>query len=140
MHTEDLVEIEEIKQLKARYFRFVDQKQWDKLADVFTPDAVLTVGPNPNDVWRGRQEIIDRIRGALADTISIHHGHMPEIELTGNTTATGIWAMSDYLRGPRFTLQGYGHYTEDYVKQKGKWRIKNSLLTRLHVEAGPGVQ
>ena len=140
MHAEDLLQIEEIKKLKARYFRFVDTKRWDELADVFTPDAVLTIGPNPEDVWKGRQKIIDRIRGELDDTMSIHHGHMPEIELTSDTTATGTWAMSDYLQGPRFTLHGYGHYQEEYVKQDGAWRISNSLLTRLHVETGPGIQ
>ena len=34
-----LVHVENIKQLKARYFRFVDSKQWDALRDVFTDDA-----------------------------------------------------------------------------------------------------
>ena len=31
-----LVQVENIKQLKARYFRFVDSKQWDALRGVFT--------------------------------------------------------------------------------------------------------
>jgi len=33
---ERLVAIEEIKTLKARYFRFVDTKQWDDLRACFT--------------------------------------------------------------------------------------------------------
>jgi hypothetical protein len=30
--------IENIRALKARYFGLMDTKQWDELADVFTPD------------------------------------------------------------------------------------------------------
>jgi len=30
MTPEDLVEIEQIRQLKARYFRLMDQKKWDE--------------------------------------------------------------------------------------------------------------
>ena len=33
MTPEDLVEIEAIKQVKYRYFRFLDLKQWDEIAD-----------------------------------------------------------------------------------------------------------
>src|ERR1700733_6454504 len=36
-----LVHVENIKQLKARYFRFVDSKQWDALRDVFTDDLLF---------------------------------------------------------------------------------------------------
>ena len=36
-----LVHVENIKQLKARYFRFVDSKQWDALRDVFTDDVLF---------------------------------------------------------------------------------------------------
>ena len=41
MTPEDLVEIERIKQLKARYFQLMDQKRWDEWADVFTEDVVI---------------------------------------------------------------------------------------------------
>ena len=36
MTPEDLVEIEAIKQLKARYFRSMDEKRWDDWGQVFT--------------------------------------------------------------------------------------------------------
>ena len=35
------VAIEEIHQLKARYFRCMDTKDWAGLTDVFAPDAVM---------------------------------------------------------------------------------------------------
>ena len=35
----DLVEIEQIKRLKYKYLRCLDQKLWDEIAECFTPDA-----------------------------------------------------------------------------------------------------
>src|SRR3546814_6402828 len=37
----NLLAINEIKSLKARYFRFVDTKDWVGLATLFTPDATM---------------------------------------------------------------------------------------------------
>jgi len=39
--THKLVETEANKQVKARYARAVDTKDWDLLASVFSPDAEL---------------------------------------------------------------------------------------------------
>ena len=79
-------------------------------------------------------DLVAKVSGFLSKGTSIHHGHMPEIELTSPTTAHGIWAMMDYLYLPNFTFKGYGHYDEDYVKENGQWKIKRILLTRLHCE------
>ena len=47
------------------------------------------------------------------DVVTVHHGHMPEIDVTSPTTATGTWAMEDTLRwhegSPLQTMHGYGH-------------------------------
>ena len=137
MEVNALEEIEEIKKLKARYFRLLDKKLWDEWRDVFTEDAVLQHGPNPEDRFDGRDEIVGQLSEILSDAVTVHHGHMPEIELTSETTATGTWSMFDYVQMPEFTLKGYGHYEEEYLKEDGKWRIKNLLLTRLHVDTRP---
>ena len=36
---EALEDVESIKQVKARYFRFVDEKKYEELAALFTPEA-----------------------------------------------------------------------------------------------------
>lgn len=134
MEMNSLEQIEEIKKLKARYFRFIDRKLWDEWADVFTEDATVQFGPDPENVWHGRQQIVEQCSRSLAGATTVHHGHMPEIELMSPTTATGIWAMFDYVQMPSTTLKGYGHYEEEYVKEEGKWRIKSLRLTRLHLD------
>ena len=134
MDVKSLKQVEQIKKLKARYFRSVDMKLWEKLADVFTEDATVQFATKANNVWQGRQQIVREISTALANATSIHHGHMPEIELTSEITATGIWAMSDYVLFAGRTLRGCGHYEEDYVKEKGTWKIKRLRLIRLREE------
>ena len=39
-----LADIEAIKQLKARYFRLLDTKQWDDLKALFARDAQFNIG------------------------------------------------------------------------------------------------
>ena len=36
-----LEDMEQIKQLKARYFRFVDEKKWTEFGELFTSDAKI---------------------------------------------------------------------------------------------------
>ncbi len=134
MDVNSLIEIEEVKKLKARYFRLMDKKLWDELGSVFTEDATLQYGPNTGDVFEGRKDIVEGLSSVLASAVTVHHGHMPEIEITGDTTASGIWAMSDYVEMPGLILKGYGHYEEEYVKEDGRWKIRRLQLTRLRVD------
>jgi hypothetical protein len=131
MTPEQLVEIERIKQLKARYFRLMDTKQWPEWEQVFTEDAVLQWGPKEDDVFRGREAIVKGVSQVLREATTCHHGHMPEIEIEGADRARGIWAMYDYVESPRFVLHGFGHYHEQYRRQDGAWRIHRLQLTRL---------
>jgi hypothetical protein len=140
VNASDLVEIEAIKRLKARYFRFLDTKQWDAWRELFTEDFQAEIhGPHPVIHFEHRDEMVESNRKILAEAPTAHHGHMPEIELTGPDTARGIWAMVDVVKlGAGFV--GYGHYHEEYRKVEGDWRIASLRLTRLHVEgaAPPG--
>ncbi|WP_018638994.1 nuclear transport factor 2 family protein [Parafrankia elaeagni] len=129
-------DIEEIKQLKARYLRLVDEKKWDEWVDVFTEDFHAWLGDVPDQVLDSREVFISFIRRAIGAATTIHHGHMPEIEILGPDTARGIWAMYDYVKftGPDgdLELDGYGHYREEYRRgADGRWRICSLRLTRI---------
>lgn len=128
-------DIEAIKQLKARYFRTMDTKRWDEMREVFTDDVTVDTTASGGGVVTGADEFLSFLRDTLADVTTVHHGHMPEIELTGPTTATGIWALQDILVWPNgMRLDGHGHYHETYEKVDGQWRISSSTLTRLHMD------
>jgi uncharacterized protein (TIGR02246 family) len=132
-------DLEEIKQLKARYFRTMDTKDWDGMRAVFADDVVMDTTESGGGVVTGADEFMAFLRETLADVITVHHGHMPEIELTSSTTATGIWALQDILSWPDGRgMHGYGHYHETYERIEGEWHIKSSRLTRLRMDfTGP---
>ena len=143
---ERLVAIEDIKRLKAKYFRCLDTKNWDGFASVFAPDAVMDMSSEMRDqttqgtgITHGNTAIAEFVKGAVDVVTTVHHGHTPEIELTSATTATGIWAMEDKLRWPEgypiLAMHGYGHYHETYERIDGEWRIKTLRLSRLRVDA-----
>ena len=126
------LEIEAIKQLKARYFRLLDTQQWQEWRDLFSEDAILQWGPKAHHVFQGRDAIVDGVRGNLEGAQSCHQGFMPEIALQGDGHARGIWAMHDWIDHPAYDLVGFGHYHEEYRKHEdGRWRIQRSQLTRL---------
>jgi len=132
-------DLEAIKQLKARYFRTMDTKQWDEMRAVFTDDVTVDTTASGGGVVTGAEEFMVFLRETLGDVTTVHHGHMPEIEVTGDTTAVGTWALQDILIWPNgMRLDGYGHYRETYEKVDGDWKIASSTLTRLHMDmTGP---
>ena len=135
MDAATLAEIEAIKQLKARYFRLLDTKQWDEWRGVFSDDFTGEVQGGQMHapiLFASPEELVASNRKILAEATTVHHGHTPEITITGADTATGIWAMMDIVKlGDGF--RGYGHYHEEYVKRAGRWRIRRLKLTRLAV-------
>jgi hypothetical protein len=143
--------MEEIRQLKGRYFRFLDTKDWAGMRTIWTEDAVfdaragLTIGdgsqtgPSGSDDWlySGRETIVSFIE-SVAVRPTAHHGHCHEIEILSPTDARGIIAMEDYMWPSigdtrRRMLHGFGHYHEEYRCTDGRWQIRRSRITRLNV-------
>lgn len=151
---ERLLTIEEIRQLKARYYRCMDTKDWEGLSLVFAPDAVFDLRQvnsvrNPltgefsppfgdeTDVYRGHAAVLKMIRDAVSHLVTVHHGHMGEIEITDEAHARAIWAMEDIIRGAPgaspLILQGWGHYHDTYVRLARGWAIETTRITRLNL-------
>lgn len=150
-----LVAAEEIKKLKARYFRDLDSKNWAGLDSIFATDAVFDlravnsvrrpiggdlVPPlgGEDQIFTGRNAIVAMIRAAVEGLITVHHGHAPEIDVLTDNTARGVWALEDILRFPsgELLLNGFGHYHETYEKFGEDWQIKTSKLTRVYLSGG----
>lgn len=147
-----LLAIEEIRQLKSRYFRLMDTRDFEGMAQVFCRDAVfdctegsrvLPVGGTPQGevgpMKYGRDAIIRWISESFAETTSVHHGHCHEVTIDSDLEAHGIVAMEDYIRtADRRTLllHAAGHYHETYRFEEGAWRIASTKLTRLFSDGG----
>jgi SnoaL-like domain len=134
-----LWDIEQIKRLKARYFRAMDTKDWDGFAELFARDAVAGEGER---AVQGRDAVAEFIKFHSDRARSVHHGHMPEIDVPGDGTATGIFAMFDYYEErsgePPKGFVGYGHYYDTFVFEEGAWRIATMVLRRLRIDPLPG--
>jgi uncharacterized protein (TIGR02246 family) len=132
-------DIEAIKQLKARYCRTMDTKDWAGMRAVFADDVTMDTSEAGGAVMTGADDFMAFLQEALGEVVTVHHCHTPEIDVTSATTATGIWAMEDMLRWPGgMELHGYGHYHEIYEKRDGTWCITSSKLTRLRADFTTG--
>jgi uncharacterized protein (TIGR02246 family) len=130
-----LDEVEQVKRLKARYFRTMDTKDWKGMRAVFTNDVVMDTSQSGGNVITGADAFLEYLEPVLQDAATVHHGHMPEIDITSPTTAVGIWALQDTIvKADGSRMQGYGHYHETYEKLDGQWLIKSSTLTRLRMD------
>lgn len=127
-------DVEDIKKLKARYFRSLDSKDWETYAGVFAEDCTVDLTRAGGQLYHGREAFTAYAR-SLTLVQSVHHGHMPEIDLTGDTTATGVWALEDYnIWEDGSQNHGWGHYLETYEKQNGRWYIKTMALSYLRID------
>ena len=142
--TDDLADIEAIKKTKAQYFYFLDNKRWADLRGVFTEDCDFDSAKVGEYQMSGLDDFIRYASAGLAGGISVHHGHMPIIDVLGNGEAAGIWAMVDYVQVPDPDVSGgfrgfvgYGHYHERYRKVGDDWRISGWAITRLRVDPLP---
>jgi hypothetical protein len=127
--------IQEIKQLKARYFRAIDTKNWTLLREQLTDDVDVDTTASLGIRTKGADTFIGFLKLTIGSAETVHHGHLPEITVTSPTTATGIWALQDLLIWLGIVrVIGFGHYHETYRFEDGRWRISSTKLTRLYLD------
>ena len=126
--SQELLDRAAIKELKARYFRLVDAKDWEAWREVFTDDVRVRL---PDlEPFVGADTWVAFVAEGMAATQSAHHGHMPELTLDGPTEAHGLWSLADYVEWPpdpetgeRRGQKGYGRYTESLPQ--GRRRVED---------------
>ncbi len=133
----DLTAIEEIRQLKYRYFRTLDLKLWDEFGDCLAEDVVARYGTQAMDKplhYDNRADVVEFMTQNLGDGIvTIHIANHPEIEVDGDT-ATGSWAFEDTVIVPAFKIiiRGGGYYLDEYRRDAdGQWRIAATKYERI---------
>lgn len=125
-----------ISQVKARYCRTLDAKDWEAFADLFTEDFEWE-GPGVDPI-HGRDKFMAFIRQSIGEARTAHQVHLPEIDLNGDE-ARVIWAMNDRNtwdppKDGTSTLRGYGQYHERYVRVNGRWKIAAQRLVYLQLD------
>lgn len=143
-----LLAIESIKQLKARYWRAIDSGDTDLLRSTFTPDCIVDFrgsmgedeASSPN-YWSDRESFLVSSAASFGSIRTVHHGFVPEITLDLDNTACAIWPMEDLIfvvqpiEALSFTrFQGWGHYHDRYRETTDGWRMSSTRLTRSRIE------
>ena len=144
MTLEELLAIEEIKNLRIGYAAHFDAHEVEALLGLFTDDAVCDFGTGYGK-WHGLEEIGRNFRAAIehagAPFDSLHVMTNPWIRIASPTTANGRWYLTDWATrqaplngittrgGHDHPLVYLGLYEDDYRKVDGKWLIS---YTKLH--------
>ena len=120
--SEDADDVEEIRQLKYRYLRSLDLKQWDEFEGLFVPEAT---GSYAELTFGSRDELVGYMRETLtADLITFHQAHHPEITVTGDR-GTARWYLHDKVFVPAFdvAIEGAAFYEDEVVRTADGWRF-----------------
>jgi len=130
-----LEDLEAIKRLKYKYFRCIDKGLWDEIGDCFAEDGLADFAQY--GVIEGRAAIAKFFKEGVGPAYSmcVHQGHNPEIDVTSDTTATGAWELDNFMvtTEPVIGLWIDAFYDDEYVKEKGEWKIKSTKITYIFV-------
>lgn len=127
-------------EVKARYCRLLDTKDWEGFANLLTEDIALDLsGTSSLGIINGRDAALKQIRSSIETAKTAHHVHTPEITFVSADEAQVIWAMQDRLlwSPDKPSVTGYGHYHERWIKRDGAWKLAAQKLTRLHMDLQP---
>lgn len=121
--------IEDIRQLKARYFHACDTKQPEIVRECFAAgDIELRYGRIGNFDNRDDMLAVFTELACQPHIVEMHHGQNPRIEVLDADHATGIWGLYYYLIDTRrqIVTQLAGFYEDAYTRSDGQWRITRS--------------
>ncbi len=134
MTLEELLEKETIKEHRVLYSHYYDGKMIDKLADLFTDDAMCEFGPDFGGDWVGKDQIRDNF-AVYAEMEGLPFGVLhsvtnPLITLIDDTTANGRWYLHDLntTEGAENPLILYGIYDDVYKKVSGEWKFYRTRI------------
>lgn len=133
----DFAAIESIKQVKYRYLRALDTKNWDEFATTLTEDVIADYGASAGAEHRftDRASLVDFMRRSLpADMITEHRVNHPEITVAGPDAASGIWYLQDRVIMPAYDLMliGAAFYHDRYRRTAEGWQISATGYQRTY--------
>lgn len=123
--------------LKTRYCRWLDEKDWDRWTALFTADATMQVGPSKASAIQGRAAIRKLLTRQLKRATTHHQARDPELREDGPGRNRVVWRMKDRVETPLYLLQGAGFYEDTYVQTEAGWKIAAIRLHRSSVDLHP---
>lgn len=132
---QQLSDLEDIRTLKHRYFRGIDTADSALLATLFTDDLVVEYrGGTYKVALEGSADMLEFLANSFhSGAVAMHHGHMPDITLTGTDSAIGIWYLEDiFISSESLTYtMGSAIYHDEYRRENGVWKISRTEYDRV---------
>jgi hypothetical protein len=122
-------DIHDITQVKYRYLRGLDTKDWELFATVFVPDVT---GDYNGLKFTNADALVEYMRTNMPEgMLTLHQAHHPEITVDGDT-AVGHWYLYDkvIVEAFKFVLEGAAFYTDHYVRTPDGWKLSHTGYVR----------
>ncbi|MFK8021249.1 MAG: nuclear transport factor 2 family protein [Pseudomonadales bacterium] len=136
----ELLEMEQIRQLKARYMRSLDTNDWELFGSLFTEDCIAAYSGGKYS-FEGRDAIVKFMSDNLSgeNMLTLHQVHTPELEFFGELRAKGTWYLEDTVINleSKIRIYGAGIYHDEYRKINGKWYFSRTGYERTYECAEP---
>ncbi|ANY25248.1 nuclear transport factor 2 family protein [Gordonia terrae] len=127
-----LEDLRAIENLKYRYLRSLDTKDWTTFASTLTVDVTGNYGEGLS--FSDRDELVGYMQTNVGPAVITEHrvAH-PEIEIDGDT-AHGRWYLQDRVIVAEFSfmLIGAAFYDDTYRRTADGWRISSTGYDRTY--------
>ena len=122
----------EITEVLSRYAQYVDERDWDRLGEVFVPGAVVDFTNNG-----GERNTYPEITGYLQESLSIfaaiqHYQTNFAIDVDGDTATVRNYVVTQMVTivdGADQLLMDGGCYDSTLVRTPGGWRLQEYVAS-----------
>src|SRR5262245_972690 len=121
----DVADRLELHELPARYGDAIDDRAWDRLGDIFTPDAVFDL----TDLGSRRCEGLDDIVRFMDVEAEHPRAHLMT-NIYVDETASGVQLRFRIVALLPEGRVGTASYYDDVVKTPAGWRVQHRVITR----------
>jgi hypothetical protein len=125
-------DIDAIAQVKYRYLRALDTKDWDEFAETLTEDVTGDYGERLH--FTNRTELVEYMRSSIGPgMITEHRVTHPEITVDGDE-AKATWYLQDRVIVVEFNfmLIGAAFYHDTYRRTSDGWKISATGYDRTY--------
>ena len=121
----------DIKRLQRAYGYYVDEAEWDQVADLFATDGTIEIGLD--GIYVGKERVREYLyalgggkSGLSEGELNEHFQLMPVVTVAPDgLTAQARWrALILAGRLGESAIWGEGPYENEYVKEDGVWKLK----------------
>lgn len=131
LHIQRLQDIEDIRQLKARYFHACDQKQLGVMNDCFLEGEIL-IDYGAVGKFNSREELMELFEDKACHDyiIDTHHGQNAQINWISPQRATAIWDLYFHQINTQSqtVTQLSGFYNDVFVNDGNGWKIQETIF------------